>query len=124
MILNIHSDASYLSANNAKSRASGHFFIGLVPKYGEPITLNGAIFTLCTILKLVTSSEAEAEIGALFVNLKEGRTIWLILVELIKPQPPTPIQCDNAISAGIANGTIKNTVPAPQECDIFMSVTK
>ena len=36
MILNIHSDASYLSAKGAKSRASGHFFLGSVPKDGQP----------------------------------------------------------------------------------------
>ena len=31
MVLNIHSDASYLSAKGAKSRAAGHFFLGAVP---------------------------------------------------------------------------------------------
>ena len=43
VILNIHSDASHLSAKIAKSRASGHFFLVSVPKDREPITLNGAI---------------------------------------------------------------------------------
>ena len=43
MILIIHSDASYLSTKNAKSRASGHLFLGSVPNDGEPITLNGNI---------------------------------------------------------------------------------
>ena len=71
MVLNIHSDASYISANNSKSRASGHFFLGSFPKDGEPITLNGAIFTLCNILKNLASSSAEVELGALFMNVKE-----------------------------------------------------
>ena len=31
MILNIHSDTSYQSSKGAKSRASGHFFLGSVP---------------------------------------------------------------------------------------------
>ena len=70
MVLNIHSDASYISAKNAKSRASGHFFLGSVSKAGEPITLNGVFFTLCAILKFVASSSAEAELGALFMNVK------------------------------------------------------
>ena len=52
MVLNIHLDASYLSAKHSNSRASGHLLLGSVPKYGEPITLNCAIFNLCTILKL------------------------------------------------------------------------
>jgi hypothetical protein len=107
MILNIHSDASYLSARDAKSRASGHFFLGWLPRDNEPIRLNGAIFTLCTILKCVAASAAEAELGALFMNAKEGRIFRLTLHELGHPQPPTPIHCDNATAAGIANGTVK-----------------
>ena len=31
MILNVHSDASYLSAKDAKSCAAGHFFLGWEP---------------------------------------------------------------------------------------------
>ena len=32
MVLKIHSDASYLSKPGARSRASGHFFLGWFPK--------------------------------------------------------------------------------------------
>ena len=70
MILNIRSDASYLSAKNTKSRASGHLFLGSVPKDGEPITLNGACFTLCIILTCLEFPAVEAELGAIFVNVK------------------------------------------------------
>ena len=66
MMLNIHSDTSYLSIKNAKSRAAGHFFLGKTPVNGAPVWLNGAIHTLCVSLKLVASSAAEAELGALF----------------------------------------------------------
>ena len=79
MILNIHSDASYLSEPNAKSRASGHFFLGSKPVDGQPIFLNGAIHTLCTILKFVASSAAESELGALFLCAKKGETLCLTL---------------------------------------------
>ena len=34
MILNIHSDASYLSEAKAKSQVAGYYFMGLVPKNG------------------------------------------------------------------------------------------
>jgi len=71
MILNIHSDASYLSEPKAQSRAVGYFFLGWLPKEGSPIKINGAILTLCTFLKFVASSAAEAELGALFLNCKE-----------------------------------------------------
>jgi hypothetical protein len=73
MILNIHADASYLSARDAKSRASSHFFLGWIPRDNQPIRLDGAIFTLCTILKFVAASAADAELGALFMCAKEGR---------------------------------------------------
>jgi hypothetical protein len=72
MILNIHSDASYLSEPGARSRACGHFFMGLSPKDGNPIRLNGTFFTLCAILRFVAASAAEAELSALFLNCKEG----------------------------------------------------
>ena len=58
-----------------------------MPKDGEAIRFNGAIF--------------------LFLNAKEGRIIRLTLKELGHPQPATPIHCDNATAAGIAHGTVK-----------------
>ena len=70
MILNVHSDASYLSAPKARSRAGGYYFLGSLPKDNKPIKLNGAFFVLCTILRLVAASAAEAELGALFLNAK------------------------------------------------------
>ena len=66
MILNVHSDASYLSAKDAKSRAADHFFLGWEPDNKRPIRLNGPILTLCTILKFVAASASEAELGAMF----------------------------------------------------------
>ena len=53
MVLNIHSDASYLTASRGRSRACGYFFLGSVPRNGENIKLNGNIAITCTILKLV-----------------------------------------------------------------------
>jgi hypothetical protein len=49
MILNIHSDTSYLLVANAHSRACGHFFMGWKANPTKPIKLNGAFFTLCAI---------------------------------------------------------------------------
>ena len=60
MILNIHSDASYLTAPKARSRAGGHYFLGLIPQDRKPIFLNGPIHLLCAIQKFVASSAAEA----------------------------------------------------------------
>ncbi len=107
MILNVHSDASYLSAPKARSRAGGYFFLGSIPQDGNPIKLNGAIHITCTILKLVTASAAEAELGALFLNAQEAKVFQLVLAELGHPQPPMPIHIDNTTTVGIVNNTIK-----------------
>jgi hypothetical protein len=72
MVMNVHSDASYLSEADARSRACRHFFMGWKARYGNPIKLNGAFFTLCAILCFVAASAAEAKLGALFLNCKEG----------------------------------------------------
>jgi hypothetical protein len=69
MILHIHSDASYLSENEAKSRAGGFFCMGDTNKNDKKLT-NGAILIVSKVLKHVMSSAAEAEIGAVFINAK------------------------------------------------------
>ena len=82
-VLNVHSDASYLTAPNAPSRAGSHFFLGSLPKDGCPIGLNGTILTNCTIINCVAASVAEAELNALFLNAshaKEQRRIGLTLL--------------------------------------------
>jgi hypothetical protein len=68
MIMNIHSDASYLSAPGARSRTCGHFFMESFPKDNEPIVLNGAFHTSTTVMRFVVASAADAELGALFYN--------------------------------------------------------
>ena len=119
MILNVHSDESYLSDKNAKSRAAGHFFLGWQPDDKLPIRLNRPILTLCTILKFVTASAAEAELGAMFLNAKEAKIIRLTLEDLGHPQPPTPMHCDNATAAGIANNTVKRQQSRSMEMRYF-----
>ena len=52
-------------------------------------------------------SAAEAELGALFINVKTGKIVRLVLQELGHPQPATPIHCDNKTAAGIASDTVK-----------------
>jgi hypothetical protein len=37
MILNVHSDVSYLSTPKARSQAGGYFFLGSLPCDGDPI---------------------------------------------------------------------------------------
>jgi hypothetical protein len=49
---------------------------------------NGAILIISKVLKNVMSSAAEAEIGAVFFNAKEGAVLWTTLEELGHKQPP------------------------------------
>ncbi len=58
MVMNIHSDASYLSETKARSRACGIFFMGWMSKNGEPNELNGALYVNTTILLFIIASAA------------------------------------------------------------------
>ena len=122
VILNIHSDALHLLERNARSRALGHFFLGWMPTRDKPIRLNGAIFNLCSILKFAAASAAEAELGFLFLNVKQGRILRLTFEEMGHPQPPTPINCDNLTTTGIMNGTVKRQRSRSMEMRYFYVV--
>jgi hypothetical protein len=106
MILNIHSDAGYLNETEARSRAGGHFFMSSKPKGGHQ-QHNGALLTLSTILRMVVAGAADAEMGALFLNTKEGVNIRNILREMGHPHPVTPLQTDNTMAHAILRGTCK-----------------
>jgi hypothetical protein len=73
-ILKVHSDASYLSAPHARSRAGDYFFLGSLPINGNPIKLNGAIHITCTILKHIAASPTRAKLGAFFLNAQEAKS--------------------------------------------------
>ncbi len=107
MVMNIHSDASYLSEGKARSRTCGHFFMGLVPKDGDPIRINGAFHVSTNIIRFVVALAAEAELGALFHNCQMGIIFCSILKDMGHPQPKTPVHCDNATTVGIANQIVK-----------------
>jgi hypothetical protein len=106
MILNIHSDASYLSEREAKSRAGGFFYTGSNTDKANRLA-NGKKIIISTVLKRIMSSAAEAEIGAVLLNEKEGTVLHAILEELRHPKPPPPLETDNKTTAGYINGTIK-----------------
>ena len=110
MVLHVHSDASYLSESNARSRAAGIFFLGNhFPNASQPSMplSNGVVHVLCKLLKNVMSSAAEAEIGSAFLAAKEALPLRVALIEMGHPQPPTPIQVDNTTAVGFANSRIK-----------------
>ena len=103
MILHCHSDAAYLVASRARSRAGGFLWLG--NKDGELV--NGSIAVLAKLIRCVMASASEAEVAALFMNARAAVPFRITLCELGHPQPPTPIRTDNSTADGIANGTIK-----------------
>jgi hypothetical protein len=112
MVLHIHSDASYLSAPEARSRAGGHHFLSSRP--ADPTkapsrqpTNNGSIHAECSVLRNVMASAAEAEIGALYINSQTAEVFRTTLIEMGHPQPPTPVQTDNSTAYGIVNSSIR-----------------
>jgi hypothetical protein len=119
MILNRHSNASYLLEAKARSRACGHFFMGWMPTDGAPIQLNSAFHVSTTILRFVVASAAKAELGALYHNCQIGMIFCITLVDMGHPQPKTPVHRDNATAVGIANNTIKRQHSRSMEMRFF-----
>jgi hypothetical protein len=92
MVLNIHSDASF--------EPSCRILLPRLNIYSnQPITKPN----------LAPSSSTAAE----------GKIIRLILEELGHPQPATPVHCDYATAAGIANNSIKKQRSRAMEMRFF-----
>ena len=104
MKLAVHSDASYLSEPNARSRAGGHFFLS--NEAAIPAN-NGAVLNIAHIIKHVMSSATEAELAGLYIMAREAVYIRIVLDEMGHKQPPTPLQTDNAMADAVCNGKIQ-----------------
>ena len=105
MILKIHSNASYLSEHQGRSRAGGHFYLGNREDTADPP--NEPILNTTGILANIMSTASEAEAAALFTKMKEGVIQCIALNEMQWPQPPSPIIMDKSTAAGLARDTIK-----------------
>ena len=103
MMLALHSDASYLSEPESKSRAAGYFF--LLKQNNESFN-NGAIMTLSKIIKHVMLSTSEAETAAIFYNFKAALPLRVSLEEMEHEQPKTPVTTDNTTSHGLNKKTM------------------
>jgi hypothetical protein len=101
MRLIVHSDASYLSESNARSRAGGNHFLS---NHGDPTTvpLNAPIEAISIIISAVVAGAWEAEYAALFINGQAAQPTRLTLEDLGYPQLATPIIADNTTACGIA----------------------
>ena len=69
MKLAAHSDASYLSKPQARSREGGHFFLSNESTIPQK---NGAVLNIAHIIKHVMKSETEAKLAALYIMAREA----------------------------------------------------
>ena len=79
MILDVHSNTSYLCKPQAENRAGGHFFLSA---NAEDPRDNGAVLNIANILKNVMSLAAEAESSALFLNSRQAILTRTTLIEM------------------------------------------
>jgi hypothetical protein len=70
---------------------------------------NGAVKVLCQTIKIVVSSAAEAEKGAVYMGGKHACPIRATLKELGHKQPATgsPFETDNSAAEGILNSKMR-----------------
>jgi len=104
MVLYNHTDASYLSEANARSRAAGVFWLSSHPDklHGLTTPLNGALHVLTGIMRNVLSLATEAETGSAFITAQTAVPLRQTLHEMGWPQPPTVITTDNSAGKFIA----------------------
>jgi hypothetical protein len=117
MVLQVISDASYLSEPEARSRTRGHFYLG--NKEGRQQMINGPMLCLSSILKHVMSSAAEAEVRSIFNNAKEAAPLRVMLEALGHQQPPTPIQTDNSTDYEILNNKVNQKISKAMEMRFY-----
>ena len=103
MILQVDSDAAYLVAPEARSRAGGYQYLS--NKAGN--LFNGPVLIVAKVIKNMMTSAAEAELAALFINGQEAVALRNCLEAMGFPQPATPLKTDNTTACGILNNTMK-----------------
>jgi hypothetical protein len=107
MKLQLHSDASWLSESDSRSRAAAIFFLVSKDDLGNPDAINGSIDCYSSIIKSVVGSVFEAEYAALYLAGQSAEGTRNTLADLGFPQDATPIIADNACAVGIANRKVK-----------------
>ena len=71
MILHVESDAAYLVAPMARSRAGGYHYLGS----RDGTLFNAPVFVQAKVIKNVMGSAAEVEVVALYLNAQEALPI-------------------------------------------------
>lgn len=102
--LQLHSDESYLSENNAKSLSSGCFFLKPLTPY---LPKSSPFHVDSTILRSVVTSATESELYSIYHKRKIAYYFLNILLHLHHNQHPITITTDRKTSHGFINKSIK-----------------
>jgi len=116
MVLNIHSDGSYLTEPKARSRAGGHWFMA---EDEENAMNNGAVLNIAQIIRNVVTSAASAEIGALFINTRQVIPARRLLEEMDHKQPATPTQTDNTTALGFVTKNLNPKATKSEDMNLW-----
>ena len=84
MILLAHTDASYLSEPQCRSRAAAHYYLSNLT---DEKFKNGSLLTLSASIKHVMASASEAELAVLFFGCKAAVPLHVTLEEMGHWQP-------------------------------------
>jgi hypothetical protein len=101
MLLQIHSDASYLPLPNSGSKAGGFHTLG----DHTPHFINSSIDCIATRIPVKVYSAAEAELASARANAQLPVPERLTPKNIGYLQPPTPTFCDNERAIGLSTQT-------------------
>ena len=116
MILAAHADVGFLKESKVRSRSGVHIFLS--GNYSKP-KLNGPVSTIAHIIKTVMTSAAEAEMAALYITAKNMIPLRNTLIEMVWPQPLTPIQKYNSTAVEFTDKKIVNKATKSAEMKLW-----
>ena len=79
MILVAHSDAGFYNESKGRSQSGGHIFLSednTIPQW------NGPILSIAQVIKFVMTSDAEAELAALYIMAQKLVPMRQTLIEM------------------------------------------
>ena len=100
MQLKVTSDAGYANCFSSFSRYGGHFSLGDSPNEAP----NGAIHIATGIMKHVCTSAFEAEMSAIFENVRKVIDLKQALENFGYPQKSIEVRCDNQSTVNVFHG--------------------
>ena len=113
IVLAIHSNASYLNEQQARSRAGGHFFMSRNKKYPSN---NEAILNTAQVIKAVMSSAVKAELGMSYINAKFAAPYQAYAHGKRPPTSLTQIQTDNSTAFRVVTKNLSQRQPKQWIC--------